>query len=115
MVAAPASGVTALRVAGQPVVRDRLPRRGVGGELADARPPARVAVEGAHADADRVRVSRVVGVDLRSAVAAEPLLAARCRGPYAQPLGARGDAERALDGMRARRYGGARAALADRA
>src|SRR4051812_3217173 len=95
-------------MAGQPVVRNRLPGRGVRDELTDGRPDARVVVEGAEADADRVRVARVVGVDVRAADAAEVLGAASVGLPRAQRVaGAGGDVKRALDREAAR--GGTRA------
>ena len=78
---AAALGVAALRMAGETVIRDRLPRRRVGDELAHARADARVVVERAEPDADRVGVAGVVAVDVRSAGAAEPLLAAHLRLP----------------------------------
>ena len=52
-------GVATLGVAGQPIVWDRLPRSGVGHELADARPDPGIAVERPHANADRIGVVRV--------------------------------------------------------
>ncbi len=48
-----------LGMAGQPVIRDVLPRRGIGHELADTRSNPRVAVEGAHPNAVWVGVVRV--------------------------------------------------------
>ncbi len=51
-------GVSALRgdsrVARQSVVGDRLPRRGIGDELANARADPGIVIEGAHTDADRI-------------------------------------------------------------
>jgi hypothetical protein len=51
--------VAALGIAWQIVVGDRLPRRGVAHELADARSDAWIPVEGAHADPDRVGVREI--------------------------------------------------------
>ena len=53
--------VATFLVPGQSVVGDRLPRRGVGDELADARPDPRITVERPHPDADRIGVSRDCG------------------------------------------------------
>src|SRR5258706_9236496 len=53
--------VSALGVAGQSVVGDRLPRCGVCDELTDARPDPGIAVERAHPDGDRVGVAGGVG------------------------------------------------------
>src|SRR5436189_4342084 len=54
--------VATLRIAWQPIVWDRLPRRGVGHELPDARPDPGVAVERPDANADRITV---VGVSAK--------------------------------------------------
>src|SRR3954468_18992432 len=100
-------------MAGHPVLGNRLPDRGVSGELTDGGPDARVVVEGAEADADRVRVARVVGVDVGAADPAEVFGAAALGLPGAQGVaGAGGDVERALDREAARRGAGARAPLA---
>src|SRR3954453_5395880 len=104
--------VPALGVARQSVVGDRLPDGGVGDELAHARPDSRVAVEGPHADPDRVGVARVIGVDLRAADAAEVLVTAALGLPLAQRVLAGDDPERPLGGERADRDGGAGAARA---
>src|SRR5438132_12950368 len=77
--------VATLGVAREPVVWDRLPRRGVGHELADARPDPRIAVERPHADADRIGVIRVAAEQRRAAFAAEPLLATPVWFPRAEP------------------------------
>ena len=59
---APSGGSSnALLVSKQPVDPDRLERWGATDPLADARPDARIAVEGAHQNADLVRVPRVDG------------------------------------------------------
>ncbi len=56
--------------------RDRLPRRGVGHELAEARAHARIAVEGAEPDAHLAGVPGVAAEQARPAVGAEELLEA---------------------------------------
>ncbi len=71
--------VATLGVAGQPVVWDRLPRRSVGDELADAGPDPGIAVERSDANADRIGVVRVAAKQRRATVAAEPLLATAVR------------------------------------
>lgn len=48
--------MAAVLVPGQSVLGDRLPRRGVGDELADAWPDPWIAIERAHPDADWVGV-----------------------------------------------------------
>src|SRR4051794_24066960 len=68
--------MTALGEARQAVFRDRLPRRSVGRELADARADPRILIERPHADADRIGVAGVAAEQRRAAVAAEPLLVA---------------------------------------
>ena len=104
--------VAALRVTGQAVVGHLLPRRGIGDERADAGPDPGIAVERAHADADRVGVAEVAAEDRRAAVAAEPLLAAVFRLPVLQPVLTADDAKRAGRRMRVRRRRGAAAPLA---
>src|SRR5215213_446226 len=97
---------------GEPVVRDRLPRRGVADELPDARPDAGVVVERAEADADRIGVGQVARVDVGAADATEELLAADLGLPAAQHVLAGDDPERAFGGMGARRDRRAGATLA---
>src|SRR5712691_850886 len=65
---------SSLRVAGEAVVRKSLPRRGVGDELAVARPDPGIAVERAEADADELRTIRVPAPQRRAARGAEELV-----------------------------------------
>src|SRR4051794_32039921 len=104
--------VAALRMPRQPIVRDRLPRRRRAYELPHARPDARVLVERAHPDPDRVGVARVAAEQRRAAIAAEPLLTAHLRLPRAQPVLTRDDPERAGRGMGVRRRRSAASPLA---
>ena len=78
--------VATLGVAGQPVVWDRLPRRSVGDELADAGPDPGIAIERSDANADRIGVVRVSAKQRRATVAAEPLLATAVRLPRTEPV-----------------------------
>src|SRR4249920_3861567 len=96
---------------GETVVGDVLPWCGVGDERADAGPDAGVAVERAHADADRVRVAEVATEDRRAAVAAEPLLATVLRLPVLEAVLSLHDVKRARRRVRAGRGGGAAAPL----
>jgi hypothetical protein len=82
-------------MAGQSVVGDRLPRRGIGDELADAWPDPRIAIERSHPDSDRVGVVGVAAEQRRATVAAEPFLAAAVRLPYAKLVLTRNDPKRA--------------------
>src|SRR5947207_4820997 len=104
--------VTALGVGGHSVVGDRLPGRGVGDELADARPDAGIVVEGSHADADRIGVARIAAEERGATVAAEPFLAAAVRLPHAKPVLTRDDPKCAGCGVRIRRRCRATPALA---
>src|SRR4051794_333258 len=106
----------ALGVARQPVVRDRLPRRGIGRELAVLRADPGVVVECPEAHADDLRVVRAPAPERRAAGRAERLREAMVgRGPHADELLTFGDAQRAgLDpGLHGR--GRPAAALAARA
>jgi hypothetical protein len=101
-----------LGVAGQSVVGDRLPRRGVRHKLTDARPDHGIVVERPHPDADRIGVTGIASKERRATVAAEPLLAARIRLPHAKPVLTRNDPKRAGCRMRVRRRRRSTAALA---
>src|SRR4051794_24220618 len=104
--------VTTSGVAGQSVVRDRLPRRGRGDELPRAGPDPGILVERPHPDADRIGVARIAAEQRGAAVAAEPLLAAVRGLPDPEPVFAGDDPERARGGMRTRRRRGTAAPLA---
>ena len=86
-------------VAGQSVVWNGLPRCGVGHELPHARADAGITIEGAHANADRIGVARVVSVDRRAAIGAEPLRSAVVGIPSAQTVLSRHDPKRAGRGV----------------
>src|SRR4029078_12208724 len=66
---------------------------------------ARVVVERAHTDPDRLGMRGVGAEQRRPALAAEPLLAAALRLPDTQPVLARDDPERLRRRMRLRRGG----------
>src|SRR5215208_1551144 len=68
--------VATFGVARQSVVGNRLPGRGIGHELAGARPDPRITVERPHPNADRISVARIASEEGGATVAAEPLLAA---------------------------------------
>src|SRR5438105_3348998 len=102
-------------MAGQSVVGDRLPRRGVGDELADARSDPGIAVERAHANREWIGMARVVSEERGAAVPAEPFLATTLGPPHAQPVPAGGDAERVRRRMRVRGRRRAAATLTARA
>src|SRR6266536_324433 len=110
--AASARRVAALGVAGQTVLGDRLPRRGIGDKLTDARPDPWIVVERPHPDADRIGVTGIAAKERRAAVAAEPFLAAVVRLPHAKPVLARNDPKGARCGVRVRRRRRATATLA---
>ena len=59
--------MAALGVSGKAIVGDRLPRRGVVHELADAPPDSRIVVERAHPDADRIGVTGIAAEERRAA------------------------------------------------
>ncbi len=78
--------VATLGVAWQSIVWDRLPRRRVRHELADARSDPRIAVECTHPNADRIGVVWVAAEERRTAVTAEPFLATAVRFPHTKPV-----------------------------
>src|SRR5215216_1318930 len=106
----------ALVVARESVVRDRLPGRGVGDELARGRPHGWIAVERAEADANLRRIVRVAAEQLAAALAAEELLEAAVRVPPGlHELLSLHHPQRAAVDPGVRRGRGAGAALAARA
>src|SRR5712691_2590356 len=104
--------VATLGVAGQSVVGDRFPRRGVGHKLTDARPDPRIVVERPHPDADRIGVIGIAAEERRATVAAEPFLAPAVRLPDPKPVLPRDDPERVGRGVGVRRRGRSAATLA---
>jgi hypothetical protein len=104
--------VATFGTAWQPVVGDRLPGRGIGHELADARPYPRITVKSPYTNADRVRVTGIAAEQRRATVAAEPFLAAVVRPPDSQPVLTHDDPKRSRRGMGVCGRGRAAAALA---
>src|SRR5205823_8877400 len=103
---------TALRMAGQSIVRDLLPLTRVGDELAVPRADARVGVERSEADAERLRLVRMPAPKGRPAARAEGLGEAVGRLVLADQLGPLEDHERTRFQPRLGRGGGTRPALA---
>jgi len=104
--------VAAFLVTGQSVVVDRLPRRGIGDELADARPDPRITIERSHPDADGVGVPGVAAEQRRATVAAKPFLATAIGFPDSKPVLAGDDLKRAGCGVGADRCRSSAATLA---
>src|SRR5436305_10419177 len=91
--------VATLGVARESVVRDRLPWRCVGNELAHAWANPGIAVERPHANANRIGVGGIVAKQRRAAVATEPFLAAARRPPHTESVLAGDDTKGAGRGV----------------